>query len=192
MGGQIRIHQREKRFCHLCSDNFSFSVFNRSTWSFAANNTCVFSSSHFCSLKTFTTRKNIWRNVYESSLSSFTCEKDSHIRWTRGGFMGRLLDSQLNNDLPFFSFSQFVSFCFMARMNHLKFRAQFNHLQKWEKSLNTQRKTAKWGLSVRYLRRTSSLPAWSKTSEFAASTGCSKINTHTYMIHMIIYIQTRD
>lgn len=38
----------------------------------------------------------------------------------------------------FFSFSQFVSLCFVTRNNHLKFRAQFKHLwkTKWENGLH--------------------------------------------------------
>lgn len=115
------------RNTHLCSDAFPFSICIRSTWFLAAISTCVFSSNHFCSLKNIdfyhysSTELNKW-NASERpclSISSiFPEEGKESLNFTHKVYA------------QFFGFFQFVSLRFLARKNHLQFRAQFEHLRK--------------------------------------------------------------
>lgn len=80
----------------------------------------------------------------------------------------------LKDHVQFFRFSQLVPLCFIARENHLKFRAQLEHLCKTERACQKQSP-----FSVLYFSCTctSSFPALSNTSEFSASTTWIKTNT---------------
>lgn len=103
---------------------------------------------------------------------------------------GRTVSVYVKGYIQFLSFSQILSLCFVARNNHLKFRAELHHLWKTEleNGVHNCNNTVIWRISIRGILlllfkmlhfkhwHTSSFPAWSKISEFSASTGWSNIN----------------
>lgn len=113
------------------------------------------------------------------SITSYECNLDQYLTFwviSAASFVGNVAKSYL----PHFGFSEIVSFGFAARENHLKFRAQLQHLR-WIRVKPIEARTVNLDKEKRGFPRTSAFPACSKTSEFSASTECVRKNMLNFL-----------